>query len=154
MGRAGKGHSTRSFTLKISLLCSPRVDNYYNYYNYKMNNRAPTLQTSHSLRLLILHRTITLRQNANRVAINLKLKYVTIRHIMLTYLRTGRTNKIKKMRSLKVSQALGRRTKASSLSSVKKSLKKAKEKGINAKKRKGKEPGEPGKGRKLKILNR
>jgi len=86
------------------------------------------LKTSHMLRLHILHRTITLKQNANRVAIDLNLKYVTVRHIMFTYLRTGRTNKIKKKREKKISQILGKRTKASSLSSVKEAIKKARRK--------------------------
>jgi len=74
-----------------------------------MDNEQTPLQTTPQLRLQVLHRTITHKQNGYQTAKEMGIKYNTIRHITLTYLRTGRTNKIKNKRAKKINKILGKR---------------------------------------------
>ena len=74
-----------------------------------MKSDEGTLRTTPQLRLHVLHRTVTLKINCHKVAKELSIKYNTVRHIMLTYLRTGRVNKIKNQRGKKITKVLGER---------------------------------------------
>jgi len=60
-----------------------------------MNNHVVSYdKITHQKRLHVLHRGVTLKQDGKKIAAGLGLKYNSVRNIIFTYLRTGRTNKM------------------------------------------------------------
>jgi len=78
----------------------PKKEDKYSHDIYK--------KITHSMRIHIIHQAVTLKRSIREIEAETGIQYTSVRNIILTYHRTGRTNKLTYLRSRELSKKIGK----------------------------------------------